>query len=148
MLSKDESLKWLQQRTDEYRSSENDIGGVVEDFGDMGKPDSEFVLSDKLEEVEIGGEDVKQPTYLNINLTEGQKRKVLELLKEFTNCFGWCYTEMPGLSKELVEHRLPIKKGFKPYRQRQEFQPEHSHKVKEEVDRLLQAGFIRLCCYA
>jgi hypothetical protein len=39
------------------------------------------------------------------------------LLKEFADCFAWCYTEMLGLSKELVEHRLPIKKGFKPYQQ-------------------------------
>jgi hypothetical protein len=24
---------------------------------------------------------------------------------------------MPGLSRELVEHKLPIKRGFRPYRQ-------------------------------
>jgi hypothetical protein len=24
---------------------------------------------------------------------------------------------MPGLSRELVEHRLPIKAGFRPYKQ-------------------------------
>ncbi len=24
---------------------------------------------------------------------------------------------MPGLSRELVEHRLPIKPGFRPYKQ-------------------------------
>jgi hypothetical protein len=62
MLSKDESLKWLQRRMDEYRSGENDIGGVVEDFNDMGKLGSGFVSSDKLEEVDIGGGDVKRPT--------------------------------------------------------------------------------------
>jgi hypothetical protein len=49
---------------------------------------------------------------------------------------------MPGLSKELVKHRLPIKAGFRPYK------PEIVGRVKEEVDRLLQAWFIQSCHYA
>jgi hypothetical protein len=50
---------------------------------------------------------------------------------------------MPELSRELVEQRLPIKAGFRPYKQRaQNFKPEIVRRVKEDVDRLLQAGFI------
>jgi hypothetical protein len=56
---------------------------------------------------------------------------------------------MPGLSKELVEHRLPIKVGFRPYKQEaQNFKPEIIRRVKEEVDRLMQARFIQPCRYA
>jgi hypothetical protein len=55
---------------------------------------------------------------------------------------------MPGLSRELVEHQLPIKVGFRPYKQGAwNFKPEIIRKVKEEVDRLLQAGFIQPCRY-
>jgi hypothetical protein len=32
------------------------------------------------------------------------------LFEGFADCFAWEYTEMPSLSQELVEHRLPIKK--------------------------------------
>jgi hypothetical protein len=46
-----------------------------------------------------------------------QKSKVCALLKEFVDCFAWNYTEMPGLSRDLVEHRLPIKSGFRPHKQ-------------------------------
>jgi hypothetical protein len=61
-------------------------------------------------------------------------------------CFAWDYTEMPGLSRELVEHRLPIKAGFRPYKQvARIFKPEIIGRVKEEMDRLLQAGFIQPC---
>jgi hypothetical protein len=51
---------------------------------------------------------------------------------------------MPGLSWELVEHCLPIKQGFQPYKQHaQSFSQEIVGKVKEEVDRLLmQSGCI------
>jgi hypothetical protein len=46
---------------------------------------------------------------------------------------------MPGLSRELVEHRLSNKQGA------QNFKPEIVGRVKEEVDRLLQARFIHSC---
>jgi hypothetical protein len=63
--------------------------------------------------------------------------------------FAWDYTEMPELSRELIEHQLPIKAGFRPYKQgAQNFKPEIIRRVKEEVDRLLQAGFIKPCRYA
>jgi hypothetical protein len=55
---------------------------------------------------------------------------------------------MPRLSRELIEHRLPIKAGFRPYKQgAQIFKPEIIERVKEEVDRLLQARFIQPCHY-
>jgi hypothetical protein len=50
---------------------------------------------------------------------------------------------MPRLSRELIEHWIPIKACFRPYKQgAQNFKPEIVGRVKEEVDRLLQAGFI------
>jgi hypothetical protein len=64
-------------------------------------------------------------------------------------CFSWDYTEMPGLSRELIEHRLPIKASFRQYKQgARNFKPEIIRRVKEEVDRLLQARFIQPCRYA
>jgi hypothetical protein len=42
---------------------------------------------------------------------------------------------MPGLSRELVEHRLLIKASFRPYKQgARNFKPEIIGRVKEEVD--------------
>jgi hypothetical protein len=56
---------------------------------------------------------------------------------------------MPGLSHDLVEHRLPIKPGFKLYKQpHRNFNLNIYDRVKEEVNRLLDAKFIRPCRYA
>jgi hypothetical protein len=41
---------------------------------------------------------------------------LIKLLKEYKDCFAWHYSEMPGLDHSIVEHRLPIKPGFKPYK--------------------------------
>jgi hypothetical protein len=63
------------------------------------------------------------------------------MLKEFMDCFAWDYTEMPGLSRELVEHVLPIKRGFRPFKRRtQNFNPDLLDRIKEEIERLLKAG--------
>jgi hypothetical protein len=54
---------------------------------------------------------------------------------------------MPGLSRELVEHQLPVKSGFRPYKQpARRFNPIIHDRVKEEVERLLDTGF-RACLF-
>jgi hypothetical protein len=104
---------------------------------------------DNLEKVDIGDGVIPRPTYVSAHLNMGQKLEIIELLKAYTCCFASHYTEMPGLSRELVEHRLPIKANFRMYKQgAQNFKPEIIRRVKEEVDRLLQAGFIQPCRYA
>jgi hypothetical protein len=56
---------------------------------------------------------------------------------------------MPGLSRDLVEHRLPIKAGFIPFKQHaRHYNPIMYDRIKEEIDRLLKANFIRPCRYA
>ena len=56
---------------------------------------------------------------------------------------------MPGLSRDLVEHRLPIKAGFRPYKQPvRRFNPIIYDRIKTKITRLLDAGFIRSYRYA
>jgi hypothetical protein len=42
---------------------------------------------------------------------------MIALLKEYADCFTWDYTEMPGLDRRIVEHRLSLKNGFWPFQQ-------------------------------
>ena len=55
---------------------------------------------------------------------------------------------MPRLSRELVEHWLPIKERYKLHKQLvRRFNPELLPKIKGEIKRLLKAGFIRTARY-
>ena len=148
-MSKDDSIKWLQKCTEEYRSGKSNMHETIEDFDDMEKLGQGFSSADPLEEVDIGDGSIPRPTFINANMEADQKSKVCALLKEFVDCFVWSYTEMPGLSRDLVEYRLPIKYGFRPHKQpRRNFNSELYDRIKEKVDRLLKAGFIRPCRYA
>jgi hypothetical protein len=74
---------------------------------------------------------------------------MIALLKEYSDCFAWDYMEMPGLDRSIVEHRLPLKKGFWPFQQRaRQMRSEVLEEVKNEIEKMLEAGFIRPCRYA
>ena len=56
---------------------------------------------------------------------------------------------MPSLDRSIIEHRLPLKKGFRPFQQRaRQMKVEVLEEVKKEVEKMLDAGFIRPCRYA
>ncbi|XP_039686367.1 uncharacterized protein [Medicago truncatula] len=55
---------------------------------------------------------------------------------------------MPGLKREVVELKLPIRPDKKPVKQiPRRFAPQILPKIKEEIDRLLKCGFIRPARY-
>jgi hypothetical protein len=148
-MSVSKDLEWLSWWTAEYHSYTDDAMGMVEDLDELGKLGRGFSTMDDLEKVNIGDGVVPRPTYISARLSTSQKQGLIELLKAYMCCFSWDYTEMPGLSRELIEHRLPIKASFRQYKQgARNFKPEIIRRVKEEVDRLLQARFIQPCRYA
>jgi hypothetical protein len=119
------------------------------DLTNDGKLGYGFTSADDLEEVDIGPGDKPRPTLVSKKLRPCLREPMISLLKEYTDCFAWDYMEMPGLDKSTVEHRLPLKKGFRPFQQRlQQMKAEVLVEVKKEVEKMLEAGFIRPCRYA
>ena len=77
------------------------------------------------------------------------KQELIDLLKEFKDCFAWKYYEMPRLDRSIVEYRLPIKPGYLPFKQApRRFNPNVLDDTKKEIERLLEAKFIQPCRYA
>jgi hypothetical protein len=139
----------LQQRIDHYRAHKTDTCKAIEDLDDLGKLGQGFTSADPLEEVDICDGTIPTLTIVNKNLDPTFKLELIKILKEYVDCFAWNYNEMPGLSRDLVEHKLPIKPGFKPYKQhRRNFNPNIYDQVKEEINQLLDAKFIRPCRFA
>eukprot|EP00253_Pinus_taeda_P028310 PITA_28310 len=80
---------------------------------------------------------------INPNLTDDQKQQLMKLLKENKEAFAWDYKDMKGISPELCTHRIYIKEGSRPVCQPQRrMNPNLREIVKEELQKLLNAGFI------
>ena len=108
----------VKHRVEQYWTNKTDAYEAIDDFDELDKLGQGFTSADPLEQVDIGDGSVPQPMFIDQNLKADYKVELITLLKEYVDCFAWDYTEMPGLSRELVEHRLPIKKGFRPFKQK------------------------------
>jgi hypothetical protein len=84
---------------------------------DDGKLGYGFTLADELKEVDIGPGDKPRPTFISKKLSPCLREPMIALLKDYADYFAWDYMEMPGLDRSIVEHRLPLKKGFRPFQQ-------------------------------
>jgi hypothetical protein len=90
---------------------------ICSDLADNGKLGYVFTSANELEEVDIGPGDMPQTTFISKKLDPSLQEPMIALLKEYSDCFAWDYTEMPGLDRSIIEHRLPLKKGFQPFQQ-------------------------------
>ncbi|CAL9012636.1 unnamed protein product [Prunus brigantina] len=128
---------------------EESLQEEVLDFAPAALDDSLPEVEDPLQEINLGTEEDPRPTFISALLEEPLRSEIITLLHEFRDCFAWHYHEMPGLDRKLVEHRLPIKEGYLPVKQaRRRMSMDTELKVKEEIERLLKAGFIRPAIYA
>jgi hypothetical protein len=58
--------------------------------------------------------------------------------------FAWCPADMPSIPRELAEHELKIFPNAKPIKQSmRHYNPEKPLSMGEEINRLLEAKFIR-----
>jgi hypothetical protein len=129
--------------------TQRSVGDIIEEFRDLDKLGQGFTSVDPLEEIDIGDGKTPRPTFVNKTLETDPRDEVIGLLKEYSGCFAWNYTEMSGLSHEIVEHWLPIKSGFRPFKQKaRAFRPDLLPRIKDEIHGLLEANFIRPCRYA
>jgi len=118
-------------------------------FADNGKLGQEFTSADDLIEIDIDSGDRPRPTFISAKLDSKCKKQLTDLLKEYKDCFVWDYTEMPGLDRSIVEHRLPIKSRFRPHQQpAHRCNPNILPDIKAEITKLIEAKFIRQYRYA
>jgi hypothetical protein len=119
------------------RASNSFEGGIIEEFRDLDNLGQGFTSVDPLEEIDIGDGKTPRPNLINKTLEVDPRDEMIGLLKQYSDCFAWNYIEMPRLSREIVEHRLPIKSGFSPFKQKsRSFHPDLLPWIKDEIHRL------------
>ena len=96
--------------------------------------DSRPQVKDPLDEINVRTINDPRPLFISSLLPQPMKTELCKLLKEFKDCFTWSYHEMPSLNQMLVEHKLSIKVGYKPFRQPlRRFSTEVQLDIKDEL---------------
>ncbi|XP_074323253.1 uncharacterized protein LOC141660188 [Apium graveolens] len=79
-----------------------------------------------------------------VKLFPADKEQLTKTLQSFADIFAWNPKDMPGIPKQVALHRLNISSEARPVRQkRRVFSAEKQEAIDIEIDRLLEAGFIK-----
>src|ERR1044072_1060525 len=118
---------------------------IPDEISQVLKHEERFLQRTKepLEAVNMGSEEDKKEVMSGASLDSSVKGKLINLLKEYVDVFAWSYQDMPGLTTGIVEHHLRLKPECPPVKQRlRRVHPEMSDKIKKEVQKQLDAGFL------
>ncbi|KAE8685499.1 BTB/POZ domain-containing protein SETH6 [Hibiscus syriacus] len=103
---------------------------------------------EEIETVNLGTDEEIKEVKIGTTLTIQIKQELINLLQEFKDIFAWSYQDMPGLSTDIVIHKLPINPEYKPVQQKlRRMRPEMLLQIKEEVMKQINAGFLQTSKY-
>nr|GEU39266.1 reverse transcriptase domain-containing protein [Tanacetum cinerariifolium] len=81
-------------------------------------------------------------------LSDKGRTELCSILKKNLDIFAWKPTDMTGVPRSVVEHRLNIREGYSPVRQKKKGQaPERAKAIQVEVQKLVEAGIMREVYY-
>ncbi|XP_015159785.1 uncharacterized protein [Solanum tuberosum] len=134
---------------DEYEEYEEEnkvpehVTEEFQQFENQHKPNLE-----ETETVNLGDEECVKEVRISVHLTEAQKRDLIHLLREYIDVFVWSYKDMPGLSTNMVSHKLPINPDFNPVKQKtRKFMSELILKIKEEITKQIESQVVEVTRY-
>jgi hypothetical protein len=72
------------------------------------------------------------------------RKALVQFLQDNRDVFAWQPADMPGVLRELVEHKLKVYPQARPIRQKlRRFTPDKREAIRAELARLVTTGFIR-----
>ncbi|XP_060210755.1 uncharacterized protein LOC132637725 [Lycium barbarum] len=136
------NLETMNQEVDEYdeETAFEEIKRELDQFENKPKPNL-----NETEAINLGTSEETRETKISIHAEQKTRDDIIQVLFEYKDVFAWSYDDMPGLSVDLVVHKLPTYPDFPPVQQKQrKFKKEVSDKIKEEIMKQLSANMIRV----
>ncbi|XP_077223338.1 uncharacterized protein LOC143856943 [Tasmannia lanceolata] len=89
-------------------------------------------------------DNAEKVVQIGSSLDSGTRQDLTQFLQDNADVFAWAPADMPGIDPEVSTHKLGVDPTCKPVKQkRRHFALERHQAIKEEVERLLKADFIR-----
>nr|GEX31969.1 reverse transcriptase domain-containing protein [Tanacetum cinerariifolium] len=82
------------------------------------------------------------------SLSDKRRTELCALLKKNLDIFAWQHFDMTGVPRSIAEHKLNIREGCLPVRQKKRGQaPERTKAIQAEVQKLIEARIMRAVYY-
>ena len=101
-----------------------------------------------LEDISLDENNPERCTRVGADLEEKIKKDLIHFLKKNIDVFAWSHENMPGIDPSVITHRLNVCPSSKPvWQKKRVFAPERDNVIKDEVQKLIVAKFIREVYY-
>ena len=98
--------------------------------------------------VELIDEEPTKTTRVRMTLSTKMGRRLVHFLKQNLDVFASSHKDMPGISTEIIQHKLNVDLEKNPVQQkRRVFALERNQVITDEVNKLLAVDFIREVYY-
>nr|GFA41239.1 reverse transcriptase domain-containing protein [Tanacetum cinerariifolium] len=89
-----------------------------------------------------------QEVVIRGSLSDKGRTELCSVLKKNLDIFTWQPSDMTGVPRSIAKHRLNIREGYSPVRQKKRGQaPERARAIQAEVQTLVEAGIMREVYY-
>ncbi|CAL9031318.1 unnamed protein product, partial [Prunus brigantina] len=104
--------------------------------------------AEELETVVLNEEHPDRCVKIGTGLDPNLRELFIDFLRHHAEVFAWSYDDMPGISPDVICHKLSISPTCKPVRQkRRSYDTERYETMRNEVDKLKAIGFIKETTY-
>ncbi|XP_008236711.1 PREDICTED: uncharacterized protein LOC103335479 [Prunus mume] len=102
----------------------------------------------ELEKVILNEEYPDRCVKISTTLGPDLRTQFIDFLRHHAEVFAWSYDDMPGISPDIISHKLSISPVYKPVRQkRRSYDVEWYEAMCTEVDKFKAIGFIKEATY-
>ena len=104
--------------------------------------------TEALEDISLNENNPERCTRVGVDLNEKIKKDLVQFLKKNIDVFAWSHEDMPSIDPSVITHSLNVRPSSKPVRQKKKvFALEKDNAIKDEVQKLIVAKFIREVYY-
>ena len=105
-------------------------------------------IKEETQPINLGTDEDSKMIQVGNTLITFEKDALVALLTEFKKVFMWSYEDMVGIDIDIIQHCIPIDPTMKVVKQKlRRMKPEWTLKIKEEVEKQYNAGFLRVVNY-
>ncbi|RVW29569.1 Retrovirus-related Pol polyprotein from transposon 17.6 [Vitis vinifera] len=77
-------------------------------------------------------------------MTQEETQSIQNILRSNHDIFAWTHSDMKGIHPSIASHKLNVFPAARPVRQKiRRFHPDRQRVIQDEINKLLEAGFIR-----
>jgi hypothetical protein len=100
--------------------------------------------TEETKRINLGFADERKTAIISSSLDDKKEGALVQFLQDNRDLFAWQPADMPGVPRELAEHKLKVYPQARPIQQKlRRFTPDKREAIRAELARLVAAGFIR-----